>query len=162
MRKYCALNPNYSSFVSEEKFKILRLDFSKSTRWSYKFNQTLRFTRHFISVLLTRIQSRKTILPAGQYQVFLSWESNSCSSSCIHSRTVLSGPPSDGSGARTQIHTGGCVTLPGLESQRPQELVSLNTTNSLWFLCVCGPWESNGQKDLIEITSLAEILTLYL
>ena len=54
MRKYCALNPNYSSFVSEEKFKILRLDFSKSTRWSYKFNQTLRFTRHFISVLLNK------------------------------------------------------------------------------------------------------------
>lgn len=50
-----AHNTNYSYFVVEGKFKILRLVFVVSTKWSLKFNQILRLTRHFTSDLLRRI-----------------------------------------------------------------------------------------------------------
>lgn len=50
-----ALNTSYSYFVSEEKFEILSLAFAMSNRWSLKFNETLRITRHFASDLPRRI-----------------------------------------------------------------------------------------------------------
>ena len=127
MRKCCALSTNYSSFVSEEKFKILRLAFSKSTRWSFFFffsDGLLSSTKHsdlpdiLYQFYLRGFRAGKISCQQGSIKYF---SSGRVILAAVHVSTQELFCLASQVTAQVQedSHTGGCVTHPGLGSQRP-------------------------------------------